>query len=982
MQLLRILIVLNFLTKTARLRRHGKRTPPHHRVGLSGLALAVALAAGIAHAQPGCPPVNFQGAASASLKPSASTHTLLLQQSDGSYTAFEMTDASPYRIVRTTRNFQKRFTGCPGLPVEGTLPEFQPPEVFTRLNSGGYLWVRRSDATAGPPGAYFALYVTVFDADLKMTSEAQYPVLIVEALAVADVNGDGIPDILTGTAFPHSSALQVLIGNGGSSFQAPVNYAIASSLSLRSIAVADLNGDHKPDAVVSSSGKISIFLGNGDGTFQAERMLPAGSNYPAVAIADLNGDGKPDLAFTSPSAVEVVLGAGDGTFGPPTSYPVGSGGSLAIADMNGDGFPDIVASGFTILYGDGHGGFPKRADYWQEVNGGIVLADFDGDGLPDIVVGTGTAGAFVGPSITVLFASRKGTFIGPPITVVGGLPPGNAYNYSQVAADFNGDGFPDLVVQAADQLSVLTGVGDGTFHQTFQYPLLRVTHNIAVADFNHDGKPDIVAATVIAPTGLGGSGGEGSIQVFFGKGDGTFQAPLVVAYACCVMALAVADFNGDGNPDVAVLLHSPGSPAAADRLVIYPGTGAGTFGAPLATAAGVSLSAMAMGDFNRDGKMDVVVADQGDLSSASTPGSGFSILFGKGDGTFSAPVSIPIGVANPRPAGLVAADFNRDSRLDLAVTLASGPLLVLMGRGDGTFQPPTTYAYSATDFYSLAVADLNADGFPDLIGTGPNWFLGNGDGTFPPEVTFAPGADPLMSSVIAADFNHDGRIDLAGGIQSTGVAVLLNISQAVPLTVVSAASFAVGPLAPDSLATAFGSGLAPNTAVTVAGSSATILYASAGQVNFLVPSSVPTGSATVTVASTEGSVSMPVTIAAVAPALFTLNAAGLAAAYVLRVRQGNQTIEPISDPIDLGPPGDQVYLSLFGTGIRGAPPGQTSVRIQGINAPVSYAGPQSQFSGLDQVNVQLPRELMGTGDASVVLTAAGTDAPTVHISVK
>src|ERR1019366_8325620 len=171
--------------------------------------------------------------------------------------------------------------------------------------------------------------------------------------------------------------LQVLIGNGGSSFQAPVNYAIASSLSLRSIAVADLNGDHKPDAVVSSSGKISIFLGNGDGTFQAERTLPVDSSSPAVAIADFNGDGKPDLAFTSG-----LVGAGDGTFGAPTSYPIGWGDSLAIADMNGDGFLDIVTSGFSILYGDGHGGFPKRADYWQEVTGGIVLADFDGDGLP------------------------------------------------------------------------------------------------------------------------------------------------------------------------------------------------------------------------------------------------------------------------------------------------------------------------------------------------------------------------------------------------------------------------------------------------------------------------------------------------------------------------------------------------------------------------------------------------------------------------
>jgi uncharacterized protein (TIGR03437 family) len=923
--------------------------------------------------------MNFRGAASASLKPSASTHTLLLQQSDGSYTAFEMTDASPYRIVRTTRNFQKQLTACPSLPVTGTLPEFQPPEVFTPLNSGGYLWVRRSDAT-GPPGAYFGLYVTVFDAALKMTSEAQYPVLIVEALAVADVNGDGIPDILTGTAFPHSAALQVLIGNGGSSFQAPVNYAIASSLSLRSIAVADLSGDHKPDAVVSSSGKISIFLGNGDGTFQAERTLPVDSSSPAVAIADFNGDGKPDLAFTSGLVVEVLLGAGDGTFGAPTSYPIGWGDSLAIADMNGDGFLDIVTSGFSILYGDGYGGFPKRADYWQEVTGSIILADFDGDGKPDIIVGTGTAGAFTGPSITVLFGSSSGTFAGPPLSLVSGLPSINAYDYSQVAADFNGDGIPDLVVQVAGQLTVLTGIGDGTFRPTFHYvPTSGIPSFIATADFNHDGKPDVVVTIASAPTAR--------TEVLLGNGDGTFQAPLAVTSACCVTALAVADFNGDGKPDVAVLLRSLEG-VSSDRLMIYLGTGAGTFAAPLAIMAGAYPSALVVGDFNRDGRPDVVVANQGDLSSVARAGSGFSILFGKGDGTFSAPVPIPVGIDNPWPVSLVAADWNRDGVLDLAITLnneSDGPLLVLLGRGDGTFQPPTAYpvaGYEITNQNQLVAADLNGDGIPDLIVAGPNWLLGNGDGTFRPEVTFAGNAYPLFTSVIAADFNHDGRIDLAGGIFTAGVAVLLNIAQPTSLTVVSAASFTVGPLAPDSLATAFGSGLAPNTAVTVAGASATLLYTSAGQVNFLVPASLPAGPATVTITSSAGSVSVPVTIAAVAPALFTLNAAGLAAAYVIRVRQGNQTMEPISDPIDLGPAGDQVYLSLFGTGIRSAAAGQVSVQIQGISAPVIYAGPQSQFSGLDQVNVLLPRELTGTGDASVVLTAAGSDAPTVHISVK
>jgi hypothetical protein len=509
--------------------RKAKGTLPPHRVGLLHLALAVAVAAGIGQAQPGCPPVNFQGAPSASLKPSTSTHMVVLQQSDRSYMAFELTDASPYRMVRTTRNFQKQLNGCPGFPVTGTPPSLQVPEVFTRLNSGGYLWVRRSDVY-GPPGSYFALYVAAFDSALNLTSEAQYPVLTVEALAVVDVNGDGIPDILSGTAFPHSAGLQVLIGNGGSSFQPPVTYGISSSLYVQSIAVADLNGDHKPD-VILNSGKISIFMGNGDGTFQAERTAFSIfiSRFDAVAVADLNGDGKPDLAFTLqndlPSlgpAVEVAMGAGDGTFGAPTKYPIGGSDSVAIADMNGDGFPDIVTSGFSILFGDGHGGFPKRADYWQEVTGGIILADFDGDGKPDIIVGTGTAGALTGPSIAVLFAGGNGTFAGPPISLVTGLPSNNAYDYSQVAADVNGDGFPDLVVQEPDQLNVLTGIGDGTFRQTFQYaPASGSPTSIATADFNHDGKPDIVVS--IADAGFGSGAGSARTEVLLGNGDGTFQ---------------------------------------------------------------------------------------------------------------------------------------------------------------------------------------------------------------------------------------------------------------------------------------------------------------------------------------------------------------------------------------------------------------------------------------------------------------------------
>jgi FG-GAP-like repeat len=161
-------------------------------------------------------------------------------------------------------------------------------------------------------------------------------------------------------------------------------------------------------------------------------------------------------------------------------------------------------------------------------------------------------------------------------------------------------------------------------------------------------------------------------EVLLGNGDGTFQAPLAVTSACCVTALAVADFNRDGKPDVAVLLRSLEG-VSSDRLLIYLGTGAGTFAAPLATVAGAYPSALVVGEFNRDGRPDVVVANQGDLSTVARAGSGFSILFGKDDGTFSAPVPIPVGIDNPWPVGLVAADWNRDGFGGLSESKPSCP---------------------------------------------------------------------------------------------------------------------------------------------------------------------------------------------------------------------------------------------------------------------------------------------------------------------
>jgi uncharacterized protein (TIGR03437 family) len=210
-----------------------------------------------------------------------------------------------------------------------------------------------------------------------------------------------------------------------------------------------------------------------------------------------------------------------------------------------------------------------------------------------------------------------------------------------------------------------------------------------------------------------------------------------------------------------------------------------------------------------------------------------------------------------------------------------------------------------------------------------------------------------------------------------------------PLTILSSANPS-GPTAPESLATAYGNNLASPVSLTDSSGvshAATPLYASASQINFQIPSGVSIGAARVTI----GSQTAAVQIAAVAPGLFTLNSAGLAAAYVIHIGPGNvQTVESIfttqngsyvAAPVNITPSTDQFYLILFGTGIRGAGSNVT-VAIDGINAPVAYAGPQGDFAGLDQVNVRLSPQLAGSGTVNIVLTAASMAANVVNIAIQ
>ena len=358
-----------------------------------------------------------------------------------------------------------------------------------------------------------------------------------ESVAIADVNGDGKPDIVVANYRDLAcgwGGVGVLLGNGDGTFQTAVDYCSGGSAAY-SVAVADVNGDGKPDIVVANANDVNVgvLLGNGDGTFQAAVTYSTTDSNPiSVAVADVNGDGKLDIvvadgcgnADCTVGAVGVLLGNGDGTF--QTAVVYDSGGwftvSVAVADVNGDGKPDIIVANADsdnvgVLLGNGDGTFqtPVSYDSGGSSPESVVIEDVNGDNKPDIVVANSCEkGDCTVGSVGVLLGNGDGTFQAPVAYGSGGYDP-----VSVAIADVNGDGNSDILVTNCSTstspqggcigqgtVGVLLGNGGGTFQSVTTYDSGGyLTDSVAVLDVNGNGKPDVVVVSACADDSCSGT---------------------------------------------------------------------------------------------------------------------------------------------------------------------------------------------------------------------------------------------------------------------------------------------------------------------------------------------------------------------------------------------------------------------------------------------------------------------------------------------
>jgi len=562
-------------------------------------------------------------------------------------------------------------------------------------------------------------------------------------LAVGDVNGDSFPDVVRQSS--------VLLGYGDGDFQDAIESPLLGSFPT----LADMDGDANLDVVSAFEDDLAIWLGNGDGTFRDPRRVPAGDSDALgrlVATADLDGDGRLDVVVANEEARQlwVFLGNGDGSVQPGVFTEVnGMIPALAIADLDWDGTLDLAIAqngAVAILPGTGTGGFgtPEVISLGDHLNRPVSIAagDVNGDGRIDLV----TANSPDSP--TQVAEHAVSVLLGAEAIGGAGLAPGDDIFSAPVGLlpderrawveleDIDFDGALDIVTVNAQLravvqslvdvrdggVQILFGEGDGSFPTEARFETSIPAREVRLADFDRDGALDY-----LLPHGDGT--GNHYVSLYRGDPGGDFDrlgqqillfgdSPQVLGLVFGPSDVAAADMNGDGLLDVvAIDIVATGAPSGrtSPTLSIALGNGDGTFqpdqSFALGPEAGILPGRLAVGDLNGDANLDVAIT----IPEADE----VAVLLGNGNGTLQPALRF---ATSESPIGVALGDLDLDGDLEI-VTAGSaemafdsvGQVAILEGRGDGTFLPPLTRSTGGTRANTPRIADLDEDGFPDIV---------------------------------------------------------------------------------------------------------------------------------------------------------------------------------------------------------------------------------------------------------------------------
>jgi hypothetical protein len=608
------------------------------------------------------------------------------------------------------------------------------------------------------------------------------------SVMVADVNGDGLPDLLWGDKSSAPASVHVLFAQPSGGYLPGPVFKLPADVTPACRAF-DTNNDTKPDLVCpyqnGLNGALATFLGNGDGTFGAPILtdFPSSSGYAYLTIfppVDINSDAIPDLIVFNAGTTEYYVFLGDGNGGFKSIGPTAvSFLPLELApvtmDVNGDGKPDLlIANGPNVELGNGDGTFqfPKAYGVYPF----CVFHDMDGDGHPDAICGSAydsDGNSIGGTQLLIYHGNSDGSFNSDPIVSITYGDPSNQFNgydtmlFPLAIADVNGDGIADILAYAGDSLTVILGKPNLTFAYPTHFAAgylsaqdVGYTNLVSAqySDLDGDGLPDLVLS------------GPNGIYISYGQKDGTFRTAPAYEMARLIGFETVADFNEDGRPDVVV--------SGESSLELSLGKGDGTFlprtpippGSINFDTGSATSDNLIHGDFNGDHHQDIIAIA---LNSAGIYDS--FLLSGKGNGTFSLPQLLPNDETNfPAYAVQAVADINNDGRDDL-YSNGLGELLVSLSNGDGTFThivnnvpvDPTGSSYQPES--QVVLADFNRDGKLDAVFGAYHYayvLKGHGDGTF--DSTGATLAIPAYGnlvnvgsqSVAAGDFDGDGNQDV------------------------------------------------------------------------------------------------------------------------------------------------------------------------------------------------------------------------------